>query len=73
MISFHSLRARTRQFLFMEMSLHHMTSALSHHPAFKEVGMRIVKGRPIQYIRCHDWGLFLRKDERQANFHHFYS
>jgi hypothetical protein len=38
-----------------------MTPTLSHDHAFTDVGMRIVKGRPIQYIRCHECGLLLRK------------
>ncbi len=38
-----------------------MTSTVIHDHAFKNVGMRIVKGRPIQYIRCQQCGLLLCK------------
>lgn len=43
------------------MPFQRMTPSAPHNHAFKDVGMRIVKGRPIQYIRCYECGLLLRK------------
>jgi hypothetical protein len=47
--------------LFCGDSLSPMTQFVRHEHMFQDVGMRVVKGRPIQYIRCHDCGLLLRK------------